>query len=108
MTTINYKETNGDKIAEISVNKVSLSGIDSVEFIEIINQIDDDTKSVITDLSGVTFISSPGLGMLLNANIILTKRKIQFMLSNVSAEILHLFEITRLNSIIKIINYEMR
>jgi anti-anti-sigma factor len=102
MVKLTYQYDNNEKIAIISIDKESINNMDTMEFTNIINNIDKDTKQVIIDLENVMFISSPGISMILNAHISLKRNNILLKIINVSKNIQRLFVMTRIDSIISI------
>lgn len=101
MSSFTYIENNNE--FEIVINRECLDALDAVEFIDTINNIPDNAKIVTINIAQTTFLNSAGLAMITKANIILSRRNIKLVLSNASDDIKRLFEITRLNTIIKIL-----
>jgi anti-anti-sigma factor len=102
MIVLEYIKKQNQKCAVVKIKKEQLNGIDAMEFIDIINEIDDDAKEVIIDIANVAYISSPGIGMILKANIALEKRDQKMTIVNCSPSIKQLLAMTKLDTIINI------
>jgi anti-anti-sigma factor len=102
MIILEYIEKQNKKCAVVKIKKEQLNGIDAMEFIDIINEIDNDAEEVIIDITDVGYISSPGIGMILKANIALEKRKQKMTIANCSPSIKQVLAMTKLDTIINI------
>jgi len=102
MINISYNFENDEKNAIIEIEKESIGGIEAMEFTDIINSVEYDTKMVIIDINNIVFISSPGIGMILNAYIILKRKDIKLKIINASETIKKLFVMTRIDYVISV------
>lgn len=77
-----------------------MGGEDTKEFTETLHKlIDEGKKNVIVDLSGVKFMNSSGLGMLISGLTTMKRAEGQFKLANVTDKIESLLIITKLITI---------
>ena len=77
MLDLSYKNTDNQKEALVVITKDSINGLEARKFTEdVVYKIDKDTNLLTIDLSNVVFISSAGLGMLVNAHIVLKRDSI--------------------------------
>jgi anti-sigma B factor antagonist len=64
-----------------------------------VKAIEEGAREITMDLSDVSFIDSAGLGLLIGLRQTARKRGGEFHLAGVNAEILPIFQVTRLNKI---------
>ena len=102
MINLTYNTYNNEKNAVIFMEKKSINGVDAMEFSGTINELDKDTKLVAIDIDKVTYISSSGIGMILNAHIILKRNNIELKIINASDEIRKLFAMTKIDYVIPV------
>jgi anti-anti-sigma factor len=103
MINVNYNTDNGEKNVIIKiVDKDTITGIEAIEFATIIDGIDKDTNSATIDIDNVKFIASPGIGMILNAHIILKRNNIKLKIINASESIRKLFVMTKVDYVIPV------
>jgi anti-anti-sigma factor len=96
-------ENENKKNAIIKMPSEVLGGLDAMNFINEIAKIPNETENVILDMFDLNLINSSGFGMLTNAYVKLSRRKIKISLANVSDEINKLLEMTKLNTIFNVI-----
>jgi len=102
MIELTYSNDNNDAL--VTISKESINGLEARKFTEdVVNKIDKDTKQLTIDLANVVFISSAGLGMLVNAHIVLKRYNIPIRIINVSEDIKKLFGMTKIDSVIEIL-----
>ncbi|MCS6808202.1 MAG: STAS domain-containing protein [Bacteroidota bacterium] len=78
-------------------------GLQAVEFASNINRlIASNIKCVVLDLSGVTLMNSSGLGMLVGGMTTMRKAGGAMRFAAIPANVMHLLEITRLNTVFDI------
>ncbi len=103
MITINYNTENGEKIAVIKIaNKEVITGIEAMEFANTVEGIDKDSNFVILDIDGIKLFTSHGIGMILNAHIILKRNNIKLKIINASENVRKLFVMTKVDYIIPV------
>lgn len=95
-TKINEKY--GAVVIEIKGNV--MGGPEAKEFSDLLKkQLEEDKKNIIIDLSGVKFMNSTGLGLLISGLTTVTKGGGKMVLANVSEKIQSLLMITKLFTI---------
>jgi anti-sigma B factor antagonist len=103
MLNLSYNTVNNNKEATVIINKESINGLEARKFTEdVVNKIEKDAKLLIIDFSEVAFVSSAGLGMLVNAHLVLKRHNIPIKITGVSEEIRKLFAMTKIDSVIEI------
>jgi anti-anti-sigma factor len=102
MINLIYNTENNEKNAIIKIESESINSMDAMQFNDVINTLDKDIHLVTIDIDCVTYISSPGIGMFLNAHIILKRNNIKFKIINTSESIKKLFVMTRIDYAISV------
>jgi anti-anti-sigma factor len=102
MIKVTYNIENNEKEAIILIDHSSINGMEAMEFTNTISTIDKDTKSVVIDIDNVSFIASPGIGMILNAHIILKRNEIALKIINAAENIKKLFVMTKIDHVIPV------
>ena len=91
---------NGDALTVHLSGKFTFG--DSDEFRSIIKELSDGLKSVVFDLSGVDFIDSAGLGMLLIARDEADKNNVHLTLANAQGHIEKMFKVSKFETLFTI------
>ena len=103
MLNIEYKQNGTQKEAVVILNKENINGFEARQFVEeVVNKINKDIDLLLIDMAKVVFISSAGLGMIVNSHIVLKKHNIPIKIVNVSEEVRKLFAMTKIDSIIEV------
>ncbi|MCL2039048.1 MAG: STAS domain-containing protein [Bacteroidetes bacterium] len=103
MIDVNYNTENGKKNVVIKMlNKNAITGVEAMEFANIINGIDKDTESAVIDIEDVKLFTSQGIGMILNAHIVLKKNNTKLKIINASDSTRKLFNMTKLDYVIPV------
>ena len=101
--TLLYETINGQKEAHIIMNKSSINGLEARKFTEeIVNKLDKDIKVIVIDISNVKFISSAGLGMIVNAYVVFKRNNVPIRIVGASCDVKKLFSITKIDTLIEI------
>jgi anti-sigma B factor antagonist len=101
---IDYKDINEHKIMILhgDMDYFSVSELKNALF----KLIHEKTKSIILDLSNVEYIDSSGIGLLVNANKVMSNYNGRIGLLNIPIDVLHLLKLSTIDSIISIYKSE--
>ena len=94
------KEIIDDKILSLNLNGDLIGEINGVEILEIVNNsINQTINSCIVDLSGVRYMNSSGVGVLITIMTKINNKNGKLVLVNPSSQVVKLLEMTKLDSI---------
>ena len=101
---IDYKDINEHKIMILhgDMDYFSVSELKNALF----KLIHEKTKSIILDLSNVEYIDSSGIGLLINANKVMSSYNGKIGLLNIPSDVLHLLKLSTIDTIISIYKSE--
>jgi anti-sigma B factor antagonist len=101
---IDYKDLNEHKIMVLhgDMDYFSVSELKNALF----KLIHEKTKSIILDLSNVEYIDSSGIGLLVNANKVMSNYQGSIGLVNIPSEVMHLLKLSTIDTVIPIYKTE--
>ena len=94
------KEIIDNKILSLNLNGDLIGEINGVEILEIVNNsINQTLNSCIVDLSGVRYMNSSGVGVLITIMTKINNKNGKLVLVNPSSQVVKLLDMTKLDSI---------
>ncbi len=98
------KEIIDNKILSLNLNGDLIGEINGVEILEIVNNtINQTVNACIVDLSGVRYMNSSGVGVLITIMTKINNKNGKLVLVNPSSQVVKLLEMTKLDSIFNIV-----
>lgn len=92
-----------DKFAILKFEVDKITGYEAQEFQEsLLNLLEKDFKFIVVDLSGVTFISSWGIGMLIHGLTTTRNRGGEFKIACAAETVLSVFEKVKIDKVLSI------
>jgi anti-sigma B factor antagonist len=97
---VKLKSRESEKAVILDISGKLMGGSDADEFRDIVHQlIEDGKKNIIVNLSGVRWVNSTGIGILITGYTTLRRNKGDLKLLNVSNKIESILYVTKLNLI---------